>query len=188
MTPLRHRAGSAPCLLRGSRQASKYPLKIGQGRGLHRKRYKIRAETDRLLKKLQRALKLLLFKPLDSGIPCLRFIPLSPHAACKAVTSCKEGQSFPVCMPGRAGVPEQGEKRSPREGAPRGFSAGLGSSGWETLSPCLGELAARSSHEMKVKTEAQTFLKPGPELLKLFPEWEFLHYQNVPLKQQTGTC
>lgn len=83
-------------------------------------------------------------------------------------------------------MPEGSKKRSPREGAPKGFSVGLGSLGWKTLFPCLRELAARSSHEIKVKTEAQTFSKPGPELLKLFPAWEFLHYQNVPLKQQTG--
>lgn len=50
---------------------------------------------------------------------------------------------------------------------------------WEALFPCLGELAARSSHKIKVRTKAQTFSKLGPELLKLFPVWEFLHYQDV---------
>lgn len=79
VTPLRHRASSVPCLLCGSRQASKYPPKMGQGQELHRKRYKVGAETDHLLKKLQRALKLLLFKPLASRISHRCFVPQSPR-------------------------------------------------------------------------------------------------------------
>lgn len=99
-----------------------------------------------------------------------------------------EGQSFPFCMCRSAAVSEQSTKRSPKEAAPRAFSDGLGSSAWEMLFPCLWELAVGSSHKIKVKTEDQTFSKCGPGLLMLFPTWEFLHYPNIPLKQQTGAC